>query len=179
MIHSLNLNVVLRKLFKIIFYCALACILLFLWTITGGQAAPVEFQDAGLRNQFYLILFIGTLLAIPCTLFGTIRKNHSRLGNFFIIVGTCLLAVGCFNLMVSDLFKAGRGVWSTFNIVYEKRGNPAIQIREQEHRVPYFGFDGDRVVEVSPALWVFWRITPVDLDTVDSTQWIRLNKRTM
>lgn len=166
----------LRKLFKIIFYSALVWILLFLWAITGGQVVPLEFQDAGQRNQFYLILLLGTLIAILCTLFGTIRKNHTRLENVFIIMGTCLLAFGCFKLMVSDLFTVGRGGWITMNIAYEKRGNPAIQIREQEFDTGAFGYSGSRVVEVRPLLWVFWKITPVDLAAVDATEWDLINK---
>ena len=166
----------LRKLFKIIFYCALAWILLFLWTITGGQAVPVEFQDAGLRNQFYDMAFMGTFIAILCTLFGTIRKEHNRMRKIATIAGTCLLVVGYFFFMLNIMFEVGFGVWSTSNIAYEKRGNPAIQIREQRYDVGALGYGGNRVVEVSPLLWVFWKITPVDPATVDATEWVPLNK---
>ena len=166
----------LRKLFKIIFYCALAWILVFLWVVTGGQLVPVEFQEVDQRNHFYLILFLGLLPAVVCTLFGTIRKRHTRLENAFIIIGTCLLVVGLFNLLVSDLFKVGRGGWITINIAYEKRGDTAIQIREQEFDTGAFGYSGSREVEVRPLLWVFWTITPVDPATIDTTKWVQVDK---
>jgi hypothetical protein len=165
-----------RIISKTFFYCSIVFLIFFLWTITGGQKVNIEFRDSNIRNQFYSTLFIGTPIAILLTLFGSIRRTHSRTKKVLTFITTGTLSIASFFFILDSMLKIGFGDWSTMNIMYENKRERSIQIREQQFDIGALGYGGKRVVEVSPFLLLFWKANPVDTGTIDKTQWIPVGK---
>ena len=166
----------LRIIFKIIFYCSIVFLIILLWTVICGQKVNIDFRDSHIQSQFYSILFMGMPIAILLTLFGSIRKCYSRKRKILTIIATGLLSIFSFFYIMGSMFTIGFGHWSTMNIAYESKGNPSIQIREQQYDIGALGYGERRVVEVKPFLLLFWKTIPVDTVTIDKTQWRRIDK---
>jgi hypothetical protein len=165
-----------RIIVKIILYCSIVFLIILLWTVTWGQKVDIDFRDSNIHSQFYSILFMGTPIAILLTLFGSVKKPYSRKRKILTIIATGLLSIFSFIYIMGSMFTIGFGAWSTENIAYERKGNPSIQIREQQYDIGALGYGRRRVVEVKPFLLLFWKTNPVDTVAIDKSQWIRIDK---
>jgi|SRR5688572_7530765 len=166
----------LKVLYKLIFYCSLLFLAVFLWTVTVGQTINYEFRDNRTAGNFYNIILGGTPIAILLTLFGTLKRRYDMTRKLLTIFATVGLTLLTFMFLLYNLFTIGFGVWTTFNIAYEHKTNPKRQIREQRYDVGALGYGGSRIVEVKPFAGLFWNVSLVDTTKVDTSKWKRVDK---
>lgn len=166
----------LKNLYQLIFWSSLCFLAVSTWALTFGQRVSYEFNNPDLSSDFYQVLFGGTPIAILLTLFGTLKMQQSSQGKLVTVFITLALSLFSFLFLLNNLFTIGFGGWTTFNIAYEYKTNPEIQIREQRYDVGALGYRGNRVVEVKPVAFLFWEVAPIDTTRMDKSLWKRVDK---
>lgn len=142
--------------------------LLFLWTISFGQWANLEFRSPDARNHFYNLLFDITPFAVLATLFGTVKKRHSRFRNGVTVFSTVSVFVMVVLFLLSNMFTLGFGSWRTTEVLYRHSKDHRRQVLYQQYDAGALGYGGERVVMSEPRYFLFNKVTPYD-----TTQWRR------
>jgi hypothetical protein len=156
---------------RAIFYSALAFIGISVFSLTIGQAIPVEFKSWHLAQEYYNIVFGGVPVAVLLTLPGTIKRRHPLIVNTSIIILTIAAAVFSFLVMVSLMFHIGFGAWETTSVLYRNKQNPGITIQKQRFDEGAFGTGGSRIVKLRPFLGCWYIVNRADTATLDKTKW--------
>lgn len=162
----------IRVLMKTVFYSSLFFLGVAAFSLTIGQAIPVEFKSWNLMQEYYNIIFGGTPVAVLLTLSGTIRKSHMAGVNIGIVVLTATAAILSFVILVHLMFTIGFGAWETTSVLFRHKKNAHITISEQRHDMGVFGYGGSRTVRLKPFL-AFWQaVSRVDTASLDKTEWL-------
>ena len=161
---------------KIIFWTAIAFIVLTIFSFTIGQMLPYEFADYKVMRSFYDIIMQGLPVAILLTLFGTIKRVNTKVKNGTFIGLTVLTSIISIVIMVSLIFKIGFGAWTTVTTIYRHKTENK-EIKEQWFDVGALGFGGQRIVEIKPVL-KYW-ILPTEIDTlkINKNEWEFVNEQ--
>lgn len=161
---------------KIIFWTAIAFIVLTIFSLTIGQILPYEFADYKIMHKFYDIIMQGLPITILLTLFGTIKRKKTKTQNLTLLGLTVLTSLLSFFVMVSLIFRIGFGAWTTVTTIYRHKTENK-EIKEQQFDVGALGYGGRRIVEIKPIL-NFW-ILPTKIDTakMNKNEWILVNEQ--
>lgn len=166
---------------RVIFFAAIAFIIVALFSFTIAQEIPYEFKDPYVSRDFYDVIMGGFPLAILFTLFGTIRDRYSTARKSFTILVTVSTAVLAFFVMIQMLFSVGFAVWSDVATLYKHKTREDTTIRQEVHEYGVFGRGGSRMVIVQPVLWYWYKVKEVDTATIKKNDWILVdeNDRTL
>jgi hypothetical protein len=160
---------------KLIFWTAIAFIILTIISLTIVQTLPFEFADYKDQHRFYDILIQGFPVATLLTLFGTVKKENTKRRNWIIGGLTTFVSILTFAGQILLVYMFGFGAWTTESILYrhkiEKR-----EIKEQVFDVGAFGYGGRRIVEIKPFLTYWILPTEIDTLTIDKTKWNLVNE---
>jgi hypothetical protein len=166
----------MRFFFSFIFWTSIVFLFLFLWTVSFGQWCNLEFRDTETRNHFYNIVFDVTPLAVLATLFGTIRKQHSRLRTRITIFGTLCAFVFTSVFLLSQMFTLGFGSWTTTELLYRHASDSNKRVLRQQYDAGALGYGSERTVVVQPRLFFFNRVTTWDSIQQEHGKWQPVNR---
>lgn len=161
---------------KIIFWTAIAFIVLTIFSLTIGQILPYEFADYKIKHKFYDTIMQGLPITILLTLFRTIKPKKTKIQNLTLLGLTILTSILSFFVMVSLIFHIGFGTWMTITTIYRHK-TESKEIKDQLFDVGALGYGGQRIVEIKPTL-KFW-ILPTKIDTakMNKNEWILVNEQ--
>jgi hypothetical protein len=159
----------------IIFWIAIAFILLTIFSLTIGQKTAYEFADSKIAETFYNIIMQGFPIAIVLTLFGTLNKENTKNRNWAFIGVTILTSILCTVLMIKLIFNIGFGTWTTFATIYKHKTENKV-IKEQRYDIGALGYGRRRIVELKPFCKYWVLPTEVDTTKIDKNQWKFVNE---
>ncbi|MBW8323927.1 MAG: hypothetical protein K0M50_04100 [Prolixibacteraceae bacterium] len=155
---------------KIIFWIAIAFIVLTVFSLTIGQRLPYEFADYKLQQGFYDTIIQGLPIAFLLTLLWTIKRENTKGKNWIFLGFTVLISGLCFVGELFLIFSFGFGFWTTETTLYRHKTENKV-IKEQRYDIGAFGYGGRRIVEIKPVL-KFWILpTPIDTVTINKNEW--------
>ena len=164
-----------QRIKSLIFWSAITFIALTIFSLTIGQQVSYEFADDNLSRSFYNITMQGFPIAILLTLFGTLKKESTKIRNWTFIGATILTSILSFILMLSLIFKVGFGRWTTFAILYRHKTENKV-IKDQRYDIGALGYGRERIVEIKPFLKYWISATEVDTTKIDKNQWKYVNE---
>ncbi|MFN4122737.1 MAG: hypothetical protein ACK4GL_05455 [Flavobacteriales bacterium] len=160
---------------KLIFYAALAFIVLSFLSLTLAQVVPIEFAEADVKFAYYETIMQGLPIAILLTLFGTIRRNNKIAHNWAFVGLTVMVSIASFYMMVVLIFQLSFGSWIKVNTIYRHKSQTK-EIQEQWFDIGALGYGGQRIVVIKPFL-KYW-IIPSNVDTtkLNKKEWEMVNE---
>ena len=167
------------KIFKLIFWFSIIFIGISLWTITAGQKINYEFQNSTISNIFYNTIFSWLPFVILLTLFGSLKKRYDTLTKTTIVILTSIFSIVTFIFLFNSMFTLGFGIWVTESIIYQNKLNRKTEIRSQIYDVGAFGYGKRRIVKVDPFSCLFYKVTEIDTNRINKTEWKLVNKDIM
>lgn len=156
---------------KLIFWGAIIFLSIAIYSLTIAQNVPIEFADWRVMHNYYNIVFGGVPMAILLTLFGTIKKRGSILGNVVICFITVFMVFLSYMILIGMMFSIGFGAWINESILYQKTTDQTITINEQIFDVGALGYGGKRIVKLEPFMRYWNTITLVDTSSIDKSKW--------
>jgi hypothetical protein len=164
-----------KKIKSIVFWFAILFIAITVFSLTFGQLVPVEIADYKLSQNFYDIIMLGFPMAILLTLFGTLKKNHSKSRNWAYVGLTLCTSILSFCIMVNLIFTVGFGYWITNATIYRHKTENKV-IKDQLYDLGALGYGRARIVELKPILKYWVLPTEVDTTKIDQSQWKRVDE---
>ncbi len=140
-----------------------------------GQSFPLEFRTVEIEKNYYLAML--TSLAFSFIIYYYFKKRESNIKIYtfkFLCLNAGVMVVYLCSIFFVITF-LGFGLWVDERIIYIKKSNPEISIKEQIFDIGTFGYGKRRIVKITP-LSPFLQIAS-DIDTVKITkaEWNRLN----
>lgn len=145
-----------------------------IFTMTIGQAIPIEFDNWRHTHILYDVILQGLPIAILLTLVWTINKRKSRRTNIIIGIVTPLLAAGMFFVTIFLMFIYGFGAWVDEQILYTHKENPGITINKQLWDIGAFGYGGQRTVKLTPMLGLWNWVESIDETKIELKNWTKV-----
>lgn len=165
----------MKRIKTAIFWIAIAFILITIFSLTIGQKVSYEFADYKLSQNFYNIIMQGFPIAILLTLFGTLKKENTKIRNWSSIGVTILISILSFVLMINFIFNIGFGTWVTFATIYRHKTENKV-IKDQRYDIGALGYGRYRIVELKSILKYWVLPTEVDTTKIDKSQWKFVNE---
>lgn len=166
----------MRPIQKIFKWITLLFFGIAIYAMTIGQVVPIEFADWHHMHLFYDIILRGLPIAILLTLGWTLKKDRPKKTNIVIGILTPIIAGGMFIGTIFLMFSFGFGAWVDEEIIYERRENPKVTIKQQLWDIGAFGYGGQRTVKLTPFLGFLNLVENVDTAAINKKNWTLVQK---
>jgi hypothetical protein len=166
----------IKSLRLTIFWLTIIFIIVALFALTIGQYLPVYFKNYKTQSNFYYLVFTGLPFAILLTLFGTLKREHSKYKNWTIGTLTVLSAGFSFFILMFIMFTIGFGAWTNETILYRNNDDKNITINQQIFDIGALGYGGRRTVKLKPLFVIFQTVENIDITKIDKAKWTYVNE---
>ena len=166
----------MKRLKRILYWLAIAFIVISLYSYIFAPNIPIQFRDADLSNYYHGILLFAFPIAILLTLFGTLKTEYNHFKILIIITITSLISIIIFTLSLKFVFLPGYGHWVDLTVLYRSKKESNIKIANQLYDVGAFGYRGKRTVKIKPFLYLYETAQDIDTTKIDKSQWDYINE---
>ena len=135
----------------------------------------IEFQDLGLRNDYYGSIWYLIPIGLLGTLTRSIKKSDSKVQVGLKVIGTLFLSILAIGFFFINLFTIGFGAWTDLNVKYQSVNNENVIIKEQQYDLGALGYGKNRVVISKPLTQYFEMNKLIDTTKIDKNEWVSID----
>lgn len=166
----------MKRLQRLLKWTTLVFFAIAFFSMTVGQAIPIEFADWHHMHIFYDIILRGLPVATLLTLTWTMSSARSRKINIVTAILTPIVALMMFFWSASLMFSYGFGAWVDEEILYKNKRHPQVTINQQLLDMGALGYGGHRTVKLTPFLGLWNIAEETDSTEIDSDKWLLIQK---
>lgn len=170
----------MKLVYKIIYWCALAFIVLTIMVWLVAKLIPLEFRELRYEDYFATSIFIGIPVAIMTTITRVLFKARDRKSIWNGLLNRFFLAVLYFvfaGIYVTTTWGDGMCNWSTSKTLFENKQNAAVKLVARDFGCGVLG--NDQPVEgffiqtsITP---FFFYYSPADTTKIDMHIWRKVH----